>query len=253
MKGLDALLAAQDSIKLTANHRYYVDGRPVPGCTTLIKKLDAPQLDNWRVKVQSEGTARAAFHNPPRENEPVEDYVIRMRAMAETLFEADRIAKEAADEGTEVHSLIDWRMRTALGEKLPRPVVSEAAAFREAGWVDWAKSVDLRPIASEFRLYNPRLRYCGTGDLLAWINGKVSLADWKRSRGDVYESHILQSIGYRMALEEYGFDPMPGYVLLMPPGGDIRLAECRDDQETRDAFRACVHLYSWTNSLKRSK
>jgi hypothetical protein len=56
-----------------------------------------------------------------------------------------------------------------------------------------------------------------------------------------------------MALEEMGFDPMPGYVLLMPPGGDPDLRPCLDDEPTRDAFRSCVQLYNWTASLSRAK
>jgi hypothetical protein len=176
-----------------------------------------------------------------------------MRALAVREFEADRVADEAAVEGGEVHSLIEWRMRTQLGEELPRPVVSEAAAFREAGWQDWAKSVGLRPIAPESRVVNRELRYAGTIDLLAEVNGEAALLDWKRGAKWVYESHHLQSCAYRMALESMGFDRMPGYVLIMPPDGDPRLEPCRDDKDTRDAFVACLHLYHWIKSLERER
>ncbi len=252
MTPLQALREEQAKVKLTPTHRYYVDGRQVPGTTTVIRSLNAPQLNDWRVRKQAEGTARAAFGNPPQANEPEDAYVDRMARLANEYLEADRVSDEAAAEGTEVHSLLDWRVRTMMGEKIERPVVSEAAAFREAGWVDWAKSVGLKPLATEFRFCNRPLRYCGTGDLLAEINGEVSLVDYKRSKA-VYASMHLQSIAYRMGLESVGFHRMPGYVLLMPPGEALRLERCSDTDETRDAFLSCLKLYNWTNSLKRSK
>jgi hypothetical protein len=248
MTPLERLQADQGNIQLGAYHRYKVDGKPMPGVTSIIKALDAPALTAWKVRTQVEGTVRATLNNPMAPNEPIEAYIERMKRLANQEFEHERVAREAADEGSQVHALIEWRMRRALGQDVPRPAVSEEAAFREAGWLDWAKSVSLKPIAVEFRLVHRALRYCGTGDLLAEVEGRVALLDWKRGKG-VYESHHLQSIGYRMALEEYGFDPMPGYVLLMPPGEDPRLAQCSDSQETRDSFTACLTLYNWTKAL----
>ncbi len=248
MKGLAELLAAQDSIKLSANHRYYVQGKPVPNVTTIQKVLDAPQLDNWRVRTQAEGTARAAFGNPPLPGEPVEVYAQRLRAMAELQFESDRISKEAADDGTQVHALVEWRLRTMMGQVTPRPHVSEAAAFREAGWEHWAKDVKLKPLAVEARIFNRQLRYCGTLDLLAEVEGRVGVWDWKR-KAAVYESHHLQSCAYRMALESIGFDRLPGFVLLMPEGQDVEAVQMSDSEGTRQAWLSCVHLYNWKKEI----
>lgn len=252
MTPLERLAQEQARVKLGAYHRYTVDGEWFPGVTTIIKTLDAPQLDAWKVRTQVEGTARAAYDNPPIDFEPLDAYIARMKKLAAEGMEHERIAKAAADEGAQVHALIEWRMRTQLGEKLPRPDVSEEASFREAGWLDWAKSVGLRPLAVESRLANRTHRYSGTIDLLAEVEGRIALLDWKRSTG-VYDSHLLQSIGYRMALEDLGFAPMLGYVLLMPPGEEPRLALCRDDEDTRAAFLACLHLYTWTKALARDK
>lgn len=250
MTPIEKLTQEQERVKLGAYHRYTVDGKWMPGVTTVIKALDAPALDAWKVRTQVEGTARAAYENPPIDFEPLDAYVARMKKLAAEGLEHERIANAAADEGNQVHALIEWRMRTALGQTLPRPDVSEEAAFREAGWFDWSKSVGLKPVAVEARLANRTHRYSGTIDLLAEVDGRLSLLDWKRSKG-VYESHHLQSIGYRMALEDLGFDQMPGYVLLMPPGEEPRLAPCRDDADTRASFLACLHLYNWMRELKK--
>ncbi len=240
-----AIRTAQERLKFNQNtHRYWLDGKPIVNTTTVIKRLDAPQLDNWRVRVQVEATAKAAYDNRPRPGESRDDFAVRLAAIAAEQYEADRIAKEAADDGHQVHALIEWRLRRMLGEDVPRPKVSETAAFREAGWEHWAKDVRLKPLLIETRVFHAGLRYCGTVDLCAEMEGVVCLLDWKRAKG-VWESHHLQSIAYRMALESMGWPKMPGYVLLMPEGQEIRPVRLSDSEETREAFLSCLKLYRW--------
>jgi hypothetical protein len=173
-----------------------------------------------------------------------------MASMAALGMEHERVSKEAADDGIQVHQLIEFRLRRMMGEDVTRPVVSEAAAFREAGWEHWAKDVRLKPLAVEARLLHSELRYCGTLDLLAEVEGRVCVLDWKKN-GRVYESHHLQGVAYRMALESLGFDPMPGYVLLMPEGQSVSFVELDDSEGTRDAWRACLSLYRWQKAISR--
>jgi hypothetical protein len=65
LNGLDALKSLQSEVKLSANHRYYHEGKPLPGVTTICKVLDAPALTAWKIRMQVAGTAKAAFANPP--------------------------------------------------------------------------------------------------------------------------------------------------------------------------------------------
>src|SRR5688572_29995840 len=146
------LSAEQAKIHLNGQHRYRADGRWMPGVTTVIKQMDAPKLDDWKVRVQVEGTARAAHANRPAFGEDVEMYVSRLVDIAREEFEHQRIADAAADLGSQAHKLIEHAIKTMLGETVDHPMVSEEAHFVFAGWREWAAEVDFRPLSTEARI-----------------------------------------------------------------------------------------------------
>lgn len=226
------------------SHRYRVDGKACPNVTTILRVMDKPQLDQWKVRTQVAGTARAAYENPPRDGEALDAWTQRLSAIAEQQYEHERLSKEAADDGTQVHAMIEHRIRKMLGQDTPRPQISEAAAFREAGWERWARDAKLTPIMVEGRVANRDLGYVGTFDLLAVVGGKLGIWDWKKSKG-IWPEHHLQSMAYRMALESIGFPRMEGYALLMPEGQEPRPERLSDSEDTREAFLSCLKLYRW--------
>jgi hypothetical protein len=223
--------------------------------TTIIKVLDAPFLDQWKVRVQVEGTARAAFRETPWENESEEEYVARLVALAKEQYEHERLANEAADLGQQVHALIEHAVRTELGEAISAPEATDEALFIFAGWKEWAKGVGLQPLMAEGRVYNP-IGYCGTFDLLAVIEGKPAIFDWK-PQARVYPERRLQSAAYREALHVAGWPELDGYIVAMPrDGGEItpvRLETGADMQVTFQAFLSCLHLYEWTRRVQREE
>lgn len=247
--------AWQRRVKLDARHVYRVDGKVVPGVTSIIKVLEKPALVRWMVKVQAEGTARVAFENRPAFGEPVEAYMVRLYGLCRELLEHERIAKEAADIGTAVHRLIEDEVRKMLGRPAEeRPEVPEEALFRFAGWREWARSVDLRPVTAEARVYHETARYCGTLDLLAWARGELAVIDWKPT-ASLYPERRLQLAAYRCALVEAGWPPLAGYVVCLPKdGGDISMSSVDEGssyEDARDAFLRCLELYRWLRSTER--
>lgn len=239
----------QSRVVLGANHRYTADKKYRPGVTTVIKKLDAPALDDWKVRVQVEGTARAAYANPPLENEPLEGYVARLKVLGEREKEHERLADEARLIGIDVHALIEREIKRMLGQETAAPEVCEEALFRFAGWKDWAKAVNLKPLAAEARLYHPVHDYCGTLDALVLIEGQLAVLDWKPSPA-LYDERRLQSAAYRKALVAMGWPEMLGAIVCVPKdGGDIDTiyAEAPGPQldATFDAFLALLRIYHW--------
>lgn len=246
---LAELQALQSRVSLGQNHQYRADGKHMPGVTTVIGVLDSPALTRWKVKTQAEGTARASFDNPPLENEPREEYVARMRAIAQREFEHERLADEAARIGTGVHQLIEHAVKKMLGEVIPAPVVPEESVFRFAGWREWANDVGLTPLASEARLFHKTLNYCGTLDLLCMLKSDGSVVDFK-PQSSVYTSRRLQLAGYRMALESMGFPVLRGFLNVLPrDGGDITMVEVDPPgpsyKASCEAFENCLALYRW--------
>jgi hypothetical protein len=253
---LAALQAEQSRTILGANHAYRRDGVWKPGVTSIKKVLDAPALDDWRVNMQAEGTARAAFDDPPLEWEPVEAYVSRMRRLAEQQYEADRIADEAARIGTETHALVEYAIRSELGQPCVEPDVSDAALLRFAGWKRWAKDVALTPLAAEARVYNHVLDYCGTIDALVLVEGAPALLDWKPTP-TLWPERRLQSAAYRAALASMGFPWMRGAIVCLPrEGGEASLVWCEEPgaalAEAVASFAALLVVYRWLKALDRA-
>lgn len=250
------LEALQTRVTLGGNHQYRANGKHSPGVTTVIKTMDAPKLDDWKVRVQTEGTARAAFANPPLENEPLEGYVARLKKLGEAEKEHERLADAAAIVGTDVHALIEHAIKGMLGRTVARPVVCEEALYRFAGWKEWAADVGLKPLATESRLYHAEHDYCGTLDLLALIKGRPVVIDWKPS-AELYPERRLQSAAYRKALVHAGWPEMDGAVVCVPrDGGDIRMIPTDPPgpelDATFDAFLALLQVYRWQREGARA-
>lgn len=255
----DALLAdlaaLQSRVRLGGNHRYTADGKYRPGVTTVIKTMDAPALDAWKVKVQVEGTARAAYTNPPIENEPLDAYVSRLKKLGAQEYEHERLSDEAARVGVDVHSLIDHAIRTMLGLEVEIPKVCEEALFRFSGWREWAQDVEMKPLATEACVFNAEHDYCGTFDTLAIVRGDVAVIDYKPTP-DLYPERRLQLAAYRKALESIGWPPLRGFINCLPrDGGDIDMIEVDPPgpelDASFDAFLHCLHLYRWQGEVGR--
>lgn len=246
---LATLREYQTRVRLSDNHRYYVDKKAKPGTTTVIKKLDAPFLDNWKVEVQVVATARAAFANPPLENEPLDAYVARLTVLGEREREHERISNEAKKIGTDVHTLIETAVRRMLGETVPDPVVCEEALYRFSGWRHWAKDVSLTPLVTEARFFNSIHDYCGTVDLLALIEGEPVQLDWKPTDA-LWDERRLQSAAYRKGLVSMGWPEMEGAIVCVPrDGGEIEMIYAEPPgpelDAAFDAFLALLRVYRW--------
>lgn len=261
MADFTALLADlaryQDRVRLGANHRYTADGKYRPGVTTVLRTLDAPLLDAWKVRTQVSGTARAAFANPPMENEPLEAYEARLVKLAAVQYEHERLSDAAAIVGKDVHLLVEHAVKSMLGRELPRPTVCEEALFRFSGWKEWANDVGLKPLAAEARLFNDRDDYCGTADLLALAEGQPVTLDTKPTP-DLWDERRLQLCAYRKALVSMGWPEMRGAIVCIPrDGGNIRMVYAEDPgpalDATYEAFRALLLVYRWQKETARAE
>jgi hypothetical protein len=263
---LESLRALQDEISIDKRHCYRRNKQIVPGVTTVIRVMDAPALDAWKVRVQVEGTARAAWNYPPptwAHDGSVDEgtklaaeaeYIDELARLAKEEFEHERLANEAADVGKQVHALIEHAVRTQLGESVEAPTVTDEALFIFAGWADWAKRVGLKPIMAEGRVYHAGQDFCGTFDLLADVNGRPAILDWKSSP-KVYPERRMQSAAYRHALTYSGWPALDGYIVTLPrDGGEIEMAKLGPaDDGAFEAFMSCLHLYRWLRQLEKAE
>jgi len=186
-------------------HRYWLDGKPIPGVTGLIKGgIPAPALTYWSARTVAEYVADNAEH--------VEQLRVMGRGpMVAALKEVPWQARdEAAIRGTDVHALAE---RLVHGDEVDVP---EHLADHVEGYVRWLDTWQPTVVLTEQSVANSTHWYAGRFDLIADIAATRWLLDVKTAKG-VYGENALQCDAYRNA-EFYVSDDDPDTHLPMPEG-----------------------------------
>lgn len=186
-------------------HSYTLDGRKVPGVTTVLNKtMPKDALIKWA----ADQTANHAidYWDELSELSPS----ARLKRLTGARF-ADR--DQAANKGTEVHALA---AAYVAGDDVDVPEHLETHVRSYEAFVhDW----DPRPVAVEFVVANPAVGYCGTGDLIADLaDGCRWLLDVKTSRSGIFAETVLQLAAYRNAQWWAPFDDLAGVGLVAELG-----------------------------------
>jgi hypothetical protein len=233
----------------TKNHQYYFNGEgPWPGVTTITGVLDKPPLVNWKMnQVALAAIEQAERLIEDRESGKTEAAVKYLTTLSTT----------AMDRGSRIHGSIEQILRREPVEVDPR---DEAAVQGARAWLNQqATEHALRPLHVEAYLIHATLRYGGTLDLIAEIDGEVWLLDWKtgksvaRPSGDVYSDHRLQLAAYAHAEfiakpgdpKEYPLPTINRFGIVHVTDGGTRLYEADVTERDWIAFRACLNLWDW--------
>lgn len=153
---------------------YLKDGTRVPGTTTIISNCQLGGIDGllgWANSLGKQGKD----HREERD--------------------------KAADAGTACHEMAEcYALGTKFdASKYPGDAIAKAehafAAFKE-----WATQTQLRIAITELGLVSERYRYGGTLDAM-FVNGKLSLGDYKTSNG-LRASMLIQLAAYKNLWEE---------------------------------------------------
>ena len=245
---LQLLSFAQADVERNAKHAYrirYGDRFEwVPGVTNILKNLDkGDALIGWAAKVQQEADLKAVSSLLIRWM----DRGLVISDVKDALKECSHAWKQerekAASLGTEVHSLIEQFCKKSLGMDVPAvgPVSPKANALYSK-WFDWANETHFEPLTVESAVFSRKHRYAGTVDLLALVNDKLTVLDWKCSKA-VYAQGRLQNIAYRKACEEMGL-PLPEGLLIRIPtdGSDIEPIPVPYSDDAWVIFRALIAI-----------
>lgn len=158
-------------------HRYWLDGKPIPGVTTLLGKgLPKPALPYWAAKSVAEYVA----------DEPDSVEALRQMGRGPMIAALKGIPWEkrdtAAVRGTAVHALAE---EVIHGREVDVP---EHLVAHVEGYVRWLDEFNVEPILTERRIGNRKWWFAGTFDALVRIGGETLLVDLKTSKsiyGDV--------------------------------------------------------------------
>jgi len=183
-----------------AAHRYWLDGKPIPGVTTLLGKgLPKPALPRWAAKSAAEYVA---------DNLEVLNALPDRESIIATVKQSPWTARaRAAVRGTDVHAIAEELIH---GREVDVP---EHLAGHVNGYVRFLDEWQPTPIITERPIANRKWWYAGKPDALVTLpSGERLLLDWKTSKG-VYGETALQTAAYRGAefyTDEDGVEqPMP--------------------------------------------
>ena len=166
-------------------HRYTLDDTPIPSVTTILGVLDKPGLPYWAAGL----VARDAIENCAYWGQRIRSGEDPERIIRDLKRSPWKERDKAARRGTRIHQVLE---AAAHGDPTdcPRDLLPMAQQA-----VDLLDRENIQALETEARGYNRGLWYAGTIDLIADINGKTWLLDWKSSRS-IHETHIMQIAAY---------------------------------------------------------
>lgn len=189
-------------------HRYWLDGLPVKGATTLMNGgIPKPQLVPWAARKVAEYAEANPREVERLRNDPDKDFV------KELTKAPNEVRDRAALRGTEIH---DLGQRYLDGED-----IGEEMGIHEPevmGLVDFIEDMKLEPLIVEKSLANRKHWYSGRVDFIGTSpylhDGRPVLVDWKTSNR-VYGDTALQCAAYARA-EFWVMDDDPDTEYPMP-------------------------------------
>lgn len=236
---------------------YEVDGERYPSVTHILTAIAKPALIAWSANTERAACTEAAADlyqewtaQTPPPIMPRDWYLSTLTARLGAVKAHQKELAKAGEIGTQIHQMIEWTLKTAIGtEAGPKPVVSDKAQHAVTAFEVWALSVNLKPVLIEKTVYSKAHGYAGTMDLLARVNGILTLIDFKSGKA-VYPEAFLQSAAYSIALEEMGYvlPSSDALIIRLPkvdtdPGVEVVPVPPRD--ELFPVFLATKALWVW--------
>ncbi len=234
---------------------YTINEQEYPSVTTILGVIGKPALIAWSARVEREmvtsaslGLYRDSYGTPKMSD------IAYLNSLQTRLGKEKAHSKElakAGDIGSQTHKLIEWNLRASLMQEAgPSPHVTDKATWAFMAWEDWKKSVNLRPIYIEQTVWSDTHGFAGTMDLLAEVNGKLTVVDWKTGKAIYPEAH-LQNAAYRHAFREMRHgDPVQGIIVRLPkntedPEFEAKLIE-ETEEELMGTFLHCFEMWKWS-------
>lgn len=202
------------SITTPQGRFYEIDGKQLPSVTTILGILQKPALVPWAAKMTAEYCQQFIYDNGKHDiyNGTVTLASEEIEAMISESKKAHRQkAASAMAHGTRVHEAIAFWIesdgtadRTEVASFITDTQKAtaeecDAALMGFDAFLAWGDSVDLEIINSE-QVVTDGEYYAGRYDLLARVNGTLTLIDIKTSTG-IWDEYWLQCAGYAFALE----------------------------------------------------
>lgn len=218
----------QQVMKLSSKgHKmYYIDGKRVPGCTTITGVINKPYLIKWANNLGLEGVDSTEF------------------------------VASLAKAGTLAHSMVEnyyRKIKTNFSKFSEEQIAAAKVSF--AKFLDWQAKNHFIPIDIELYLTSKKYRFGGQLDLYGILGGARTLLDVKTSKS-VYDDHWTQVAGgYKILLEEND-RPVEDVKILRLGRMEEEGFQCADISPEqievhRERFLICRNLYEINKKVKK--
>lgn len=196
-----------------ADHKYFIDipeGRVhVPNVTTILKVIDKSNvLIPWAIKMMEESLREQLRAVTDFPHIMVHFTAEKMEEIIKTAKSAHRAKKErAGDIGHIAHEWLEHYGKCRIkgqshevASRIPRPANDKAANCVNSA-LDWFEEHHVELVEVERKIYSRNFNYAGTLDWKGFVDGKLSIGDYKSSKY-LYDEYRLQEASYQSAVEE---------------------------------------------------
>lgn len=219
---------------------------PIPSVTKVLDALNKPVLPRWAARETADYVGRTLKPGVGLNEIQIANLVKDAKAAPW------RKSSDAADIGSLVHAYAEAYV---LGQEPSMPIHPEAQACVRSflRWIQLDNVVITHHAERKMLYMGLPHAYAGTCDLVATINGKLAIADFKTSTG-IWPEYRLQLAAYRQAYgEETGEWADECWCLRFGKDGAFEAA-CYTDHDTDwQAFQACLEVHHWQQSVARKR
>lgn len=235
---------------------YPINGEQYPSVTTILQSVSKGEgLYQWfakqeRVAFETAMVNLAAAYERKGEAIPPGVLVEELLLAVKGVKAAEKVRDAAADVGTAAHTMIEWLTRKSVGQDPgPEPTIPDAAMVAVMQWQDWAKRMDFTPLHIEPVVYHAIHGYAGRADVIALIEGRCWLADYKTGARVYPEAH-LQITAYRHAAASIGLPTDAGLIVRLPKTLEDPAVEAVPvPDQPLDDFLAALRLWRWQRTM----
>lgn len=260
-----------------SDHKYFLDGKSMTGCTTILGVLAKPALIPWAARMAVDYIKDVAeYVQNNHEDRDGDYYIVDEEQLNEAKTAYAKKRDEGAQKGTDTHALVETYIGMCIeksnGLALAEDALVAGVAEKIAPFIGWSIANNIRFIASEAKLYSKELFIAGTADFIFEKDGKRYIGDIKTYKKIWDRTPFYQCAGYALMWEEMNEvkDPTDGELVRSIPGwyeGELEasptiagyvifnLPKERSFNEKEDvlwsfdiegdtrAFKACVEIY----------
>ncbi len=206
-------------------HRYYLDGKSMTGCTTILGMIAKPALIGWAANMAVDYIEKAEEITPE----------VLEKARKAHIMKRDK----AAESGTDVHAVIEEMINNVIEQSNGLMLTGKNSNVQVNHFLQWAIKNKVKFLVSEKRVYSKKWFTAGTYDFKCEMGGKTYIGDIKTTKTIFDRTPFAQCAAYQAMEEEMGEKPVDGRLI-------INLKKTGKFDEDKDVYAS----YHYEDDLK---